>query len=56
MESSKSKKEEQHSACEKPKKTNSNHLAKNGGESNDGSHNRKDKEEPKPLVHNYNLH
>jgi hypothetical protein len=50
-------KEEQGFACEKPKKVDSNYLEEEiGGESNDGSCNSKDKEEPKPLVCAYNLH
>lgn len=56
VESSESEKE-QGFACEKLKKIDSNYLEEEiGGESNNGSHNNKDKEEPKPLVCDYNLH
>jgi hypothetical protein len=57
VESSESEKEEQGSTREKPKKVDSNYLEEEiGVKSNDGSHNNKDKKEPKPLVHDYNLH
>ncbi len=56
MESSESEKE-QGFACEKLKKIDSNYLEEEiGGKSNNSSHNNKDKEEPKPLVCDYNLH
>jgi len=57
VESLESKKEEQGSTCEKPKKVDSNYLEEGiGGESNNNSNNSKDKEEPKSLVCDYNLH
>jgi hypothetical protein len=56
VESSESEKE-QGFTCEKLKKIDSNYLEEEiGGESNNSSHNNKDKEEPKPLVCDYNLH
>ncbi len=49
VESLEFEKEEQGPTCEKPKKVDSNYLEEGiGGESNDGSHNSKNKEEPKP--------